>query len=301
MILRRGDSGNYVLILQRALKALGISVAADGVFGPGTEQALKIFQGKNALVTDGVLGPNTEAKIRALLGSGVLPNPIPGQGTIPSPVPSGKGPLKGLDIYHDDEITSWDLIAENFSFISMKATQGLTFRDNKFIERVREVRKIQEAQVKDTGIISLLLNGYHFMEWDVNGQEQARYFKRQLDLAGLGSADLPPECDWEYSPARSGRPSDAQIGRDFLEEISQLTGRLPIVYINSSVPGEVGAPSWLQNYYLWIASYRPSPKIPAPWSHWTFWQESEDASLPGLGNKGDSDLFNGDLSDLKKL
>jgi peptidoglycan hydrolase-like protein with peptidoglycan-binding domain len=40
-------------------EALGIS--ADGVFGPGTERALKEWQAANGLTADGIAGPATLA------------------------------------------------------------------------------------------------------------------------------------------------------------------------------------------------------------------------------------------------
>lgn len=57
-VLRKGSRGEGVKIMQ---KALGIS--ADGVFGPGTEKALKEWQAKNGLTADGVAGPKTFEKL----------------------------------------------------------------------------------------------------------------------------------------------------------------------------------------------------------------------------------------------
>ena len=42
-------------------EALGIS--ADGVFGPGTERALKEWQAANGLTADGIAGPATFGKL----------------------------------------------------------------------------------------------------------------------------------------------------------------------------------------------------------------------------------------------
>jgi peptidoglycan hydrolase-like protein with peptidoglycan-binding domain len=51
--------GEWVRKVQTALKADGIAVDIDGVFGPGTKAAVEQFQGKYGLVVDGVVGPNT--------------------------------------------------------------------------------------------------------------------------------------------------------------------------------------------------------------------------------------------------
>lgn len=205
--------------------------------------------------------------------------------------PGGKGPLKGLDIYHGDDISSWTKLAANNSFIFMKASEGTSYRDSKF-----------GSYWKLAKTYGIMRGAYHFMHWDMgSGAAQAKYFKAAIDNGGgMEKGDLPPVCDWEYS---SGGPkaSNLKVGKEFLEEIAHLTGRRPIIYVSASVPGELGEPSWMADYPLWIASYRASPRIPKPWTNWTFWQNAEDASIPGLGNKGDSDFFNGNLEDLKRL
>jgi peptidoglycan hydrolase-like protein with peptidoglycan-binding domain len=58
--LRRGSKGEAVRQIQLRLAELGYPVgAADGSFGPMTEQAVKLFQRKAGLVVDGVVGSHT--------------------------------------------------------------------------------------------------------------------------------------------------------------------------------------------------------------------------------------------------
>ena len=54
MVLRKGSRGNEVKELQEFL-----GIGADGVFGPGTEAAVKAWQKENGLVDDGIVGPAT--------------------------------------------------------------------------------------------------------------------------------------------------------------------------------------------------------------------------------------------------
>ena len=58
--LKVGSRGAQVKKLQ---EALGMGTPADGVFGPGTEAALKTWQAANGLTADGVAGPATLAKL----------------------------------------------------------------------------------------------------------------------------------------------------------------------------------------------------------------------------------------------
>ncbi|ACO47856.1 N-acetylmuramoyl-L-alanine amidase [Deinococcus deserti] len=57
--VRRGDSGPAVQAAQGQLAARGYGVTADGVFGAGTESAVRSFQSSRGLTSDGIVGPNT--------------------------------------------------------------------------------------------------------------------------------------------------------------------------------------------------------------------------------------------------
>ena len=58
-IVRRGDSGEAVRLLQSLLQARGYDLVVDGIFGPATEAAVKAFQMAANLSVDGIVGPNT--------------------------------------------------------------------------------------------------------------------------------------------------------------------------------------------------------------------------------------------------
>jgi peptidoglycan/xylan/chitin deacetylase (PgdA/CDA1 family) len=58
-LIRRGERGDRVRLLQEALQACGYDLTADGVFGPLTESAVKEFQSENGLYADGIAGPAT--------------------------------------------------------------------------------------------------------------------------------------------------------------------------------------------------------------------------------------------------
>jgi hypothetical protein len=54
MLLKKGTRGNEVKELQEFL-----GIGADGIFGPGTEAAVKKWQATNGLTVDGIVGPAT--------------------------------------------------------------------------------------------------------------------------------------------------------------------------------------------------------------------------------------------------
>lgn len=61
---RRGSTGITVSEIQTRLKNWGYySGKVDGIFGSGTEAAVKKFQAKNGLTADGIVGPATLAAL----------------------------------------------------------------------------------------------------------------------------------------------------------------------------------------------------------------------------------------------
>ena len=54
MLLKRGSKGSHVKELQTALE-----LSADGIFGSGTELAVRKFQSENGLTADGIVGTKT--------------------------------------------------------------------------------------------------------------------------------------------------------------------------------------------------------------------------------------------------
>lgn len=65
MILKNGDKGSLVSLVQLALERSGYSAGAkDGIFGNKTEAAVKNFQSQNGLVSDGIVGKDTMSALK---------------------------------------------------------------------------------------------------------------------------------------------------------------------------------------------------------------------------------------------
>lgn len=68
--LRRSDRGEDVKRLQDKLNEYGYRLTVDGVFGSGTEHAVKAFQQGHFLTVDGIVGPKTWDALYANNGGG---------------------------------------------------------------------------------------------------------------------------------------------------------------------------------------------------------------------------------------
>lgn len=61
------QTGEDVRQLQHTLQLAGLSLSVDGVFGPGTRQAVMQFQAWFGLTADGIVGPQTQAQLNPRL------------------------------------------------------------------------------------------------------------------------------------------------------------------------------------------------------------------------------------------
>ena len=71
-LLKRGDEGEAVKLMQTYLEQLGYdlgSAGIDGDFGPKTETALRAFQKDRNLTVDGEFGPQSHAALMAAIGA----------------------------------------------------------------------------------------------------------------------------------------------------------------------------------------------------------------------------------------
>lgn len=81
--LRKNDQGEEVVMLQQALVELGyLSGAQDGIYGTGTQTAVKAFQADHELDADGIAGKMTQEKLYSLVSITPMPEVTVGPGDI---------------------------------------------------------------------------------------------------------------------------------------------------------------------------------------------------------------------------
>ena len=167
-----------------------------------------------------------------------------------------------------------------FSF--SQATEGTSYTDPEFSSHY--------TGATNAGFIR---GGYHFASGTGDGSQEANYF---LANGGGWSNDgrtLPGMLDLE------GDCISVSWIRTFSNTYHAKTGRYPVLYSSpswwSSCTGNSNA--FVNTNPLWMACYRSSPCTPqGGWPYYTIWQNA-DSNPYG----GDSDQFNGDMTQLKKL
>lgn len=73
-LLHNGDTGSYVKEAQQLLVKKGFKLDADGVFGDGTEEAVREFQADSKLEADGYIGDATWKALRSVVAP--VSNPV---------------------------------------------------------------------------------------------------------------------------------------------------------------------------------------------------------------------------------
>lgn len=284
MILQEGDSGYWVEVLQ---KILGVSI--DGSFGPETKAAVIGYQMAHGLNPDGIVGPLTEGSLKATyqgVVSPVSPNP-PVISPIPVAVNGGGGPIYGVDVYHLDDVQSWsEVLNGGFVFATCKASQGLE-ADPKFTQYF--------TGAKAAGLI---VGGYHFYDPSEDQTSQANFFANILQNAGLAATDFAPILDFEKQSGADMTDSDYENALVFLASIASSTARKPGIYASEGTMLQIVADSRFDPYWKWPARYRSISQGPGV-GDWTEWQYSENATVPGIGNPADADIYNGSIADLQ--
>jgi lysozyme len=179
----------------------------------------------------------------------------------------------------------------------VKASEGVTVTDSRFAQNWKAT--------KEAGVMR---GAYHFFHPSSSPEDQASHF---LAVMGdLSEGDLPPALDLEETSQAHdewpGIPSDQRIGLvlRWLKKVEDATGMRTVIYtrkgwVKDNLPGAEA----LKDHPLWVADFQSpdTPRIPAQWAAWTFWQFTETGTVPGVGSKVDLDRFNGASADLKML
>lgn len=202
---------------------------------------------------------------------------------------SPRSKLVGIDIYWRDVVSDWTELAKHIDFMFIKATEGDWRDDPKF----KEFR----ATAKKVGIPC---GFYHFYRSDKSPKEQAKDLIRVVGQIEKG--ELPIVCDWETEDDKWDG-DDANEVMEFLNIIEKHFEVKPIIYSGSHFMKKKNLHQIWTQYPLWVAHYTsaPAPRMPAPWTRYTFWQNSSTAIVKGMGKPCDHNYFNGTVNDLQEF
>jgi lysozyme len=203
-------------------------------------------------------------------------------------VPRQAPPVLGLDIstfQHANGPINWRLLARHgMHFVAIKVSEG-TYYTNPYY--ATDARAAAAAR--------LYVMPYVFANPRSSGGAAQARFGVAAARYWRGRAKLPLVVDLENDPyASTDNTGDCYglgawrmidwIG-SFISEATALTGKRPIIYTTAAWWRECTDRTgrfWRDP--LWVAAYDTRvPRVPWPWTRWTFWQYTNSAWLPGVG------------------
>lgn len=194
----------------------------------------------------------------------------------------------GIDISEYQGVINWSKVHALYNgfpiqFVFIRATVGCDRLDKRF-----------ETNWSGAHRKKIISGAYHYYRPNENSLEQADLFIKTVHLR---KGDLPPVLDIEKMPDNQSIER-LKIGlKRWLEKVEAHYKVRPIIY-----SGEKYYTRFLKKefskYPFWIANYNFNrEKID---SDWLFWQFSEKSTVSGIEGNVDANVFNGDLSQLKK-
>ena len=190
--------------------------------------------------------------------------------------------MRIIDVSHNNGRLNWAAIGEcaEIEGIQIKASEGTGFTDPQF-----EINKAGAAGVgKPYG-------SYHFLRPDSDAGDQAAHY---CSVIGNEVGALVPWIDVEVIPSSSSPhgdlwysiPIETRILKiiHFADVVLAQTGVDPALYASPSfVEEQLGSDPRLARFRLVVAEYGVSaPRIPAPFTEYYGWQNSESAHLAGM-------------------
>ena len=158
LVLREGDSGEAVFVLQARLFELGYYTGRiDGRFTEETTAAVKAFQRANGLGADGIVGAGTQKKLdsdNAVLGDSIVGDEEIGQETQP---PATLSALRKGD--RSDEVLVLQQYLMRYGYLSASPDGQFGSATERAVKLFQEANGLTADGIAGVGTLSILYGG----------------------------------------------------------------------------------------------------------------------------------------------
>jgi lysozyme len=186
----------------------------------------------------------------------------------------------GIDVSYHQATIEWSKVRRaGIKFAFIRVSDGLTVSDPEFTRNWANAKAQKIAR-----------GAYQFFRPGENAIAQADKLVAAIEN---DKGELPPVIDVEVT----GGLRPAKVAKQVTLWIDRVRARLgvePIVYTSPDFwRDEVGGAD-LSSQPLWVAHYtKECPRVPAPWTRWTFWQYSKTGRVPGIKGHVDLNVYQG--------
>lgn len=198
-----------------------------------------------------------------------------------------EGKTVGIDVSEYQGEISWSYVdtIENkypLHFVFIRATAGNNVVDRRFKRNWEGAKKNK-----------MIRGAYHYYRPNENSLEQAELFIKTVKLK---TGDLPPVLDIEKLPKNQSMTNLKKGLRRWLQAIENHYKVKPIIYTGEKYYDDFLKEEF-SDYLFWIANYNFYREEIQ--DDWLFWQFTERAAVPGIEEKVDVNIYNGDLQQLQ--
>ena len=187
-------------------------------------------------------------------------------------------PITGIDLSsHNGDVDFERVHDQGVSFVYLKASEGVTFRDKKFRSNLAAARRA-----------GLKAGAYHFFRMSRDGKQQAQLFAATVE--GL-TMDLPLVIDVEdWQNDKLVRDADKRARLAAMVSDLRQRGYDVMIYTNGD-----GYRKYVRGHFdhlpLWLCSFKSPAEldvIPHRFQQYSHWGE-----VPGVNGEVDLNIFTG--------
>ncbi len=195
--------------------------------------------------------------------------------------------IQGFDVSRHQGEIDWQKVASTMEagrsmhFVFIKATEGADLVDAQF-----------EANWQAAGQCGMLRGAYHYFHPKTNTRKQADFF---LSVLKKEEMELPAVIDIETANSLSAETVADSLNA-FLKYLEPKLLFKPIIYTGQRFYEKI-LNGKIEAYPLWIARYGIEEPQLQPGANWVFWQFTDQGRLPGIPEKVDFNVFNGNETD----
>ena len=192
-------------------------------------------------------------------------------------------PVKGIDVSSHNGMMNLDAARKDgVEFIFIKASEGVTFRDQNF--------NLNYSKARHAG---MKIGAYHFFRFESDGVTQAMNLLRVI---GDRELDLDVAIDAEKHGQKRNVPKDSVIDRlSAMADYLAMKGRNVIFYTNRDGYYDYLSPIF-SDYPIWICSFSEYPLD----ADWQFWQFNHHGRIKGIRGDVDINVFNGSKKEFEE-
>ena len=193
----------------------------------------------------------------------------------------------GIDVSHHQGNINWQEVKEQdiVKFVYVKATEGATFRDNRYSQNVEDLIKNE-----------LPVGAYHYFKPKSPVKKQ---FQNYMSTISSYKHHLVPMIDVEECNGMKSKKLVDSL-KLFIKLIEAEYNVKPMIY-TGNVFYNTHLKHDFENYKVCIGRYSKRKPLLEDKNTWAIWQYSEKGSIKGIPGNVDLNILNSDISlnDLK--